>query len=100
MNGPCPDNIGGARVVAYAIVGPENIHLQGTRQIVDGQVMGAATALIVAQYKGEAAYYVFGVYGNDWASSTDTWHEDLDDAIEQLDWEYANLSKNIIWLHI
>ena len=97
MNGPCPNQIGGARIIAYAIIGKEHTHLQGTTQIVNGQVMGAATAMIIAQYDGEDSYYVFGVYGKDWISSTDTWHENLNDAIEQLDWEYSGLSKKAVW---
>ena len=28
---------------------------------------------------------------------TDTWHDDLDDALAQLDWEYEDLSKNLVW---
>ncbi len=97
MKGKCPKEIGGADVIAYAVVKTENLHKGNTKQIVAGRIMGVATAMIIAQYEGDSAYYVFGCYSDEWATETDTWHEDLEDAIEQLDWEYENLSKNIVW---
>jgi hypothetical protein len=53
--------------------------------------------MIIAQYDGDTSFYVFGVYGAVWASETDTWHEELEDAVDQLDWEYRGLSKEIVW---
>jgi len=97
MIGECPKEIGGAKVVAYSIVGAENPRTGNTAQIVAGVTKGAATAMIIAQYANDTAYYVFGCYGDKWASETDTWHEDIEDAVEQLDWEYRNLSKNLVW---
>lgn len=97
MNGDCPEQLGGATVVAYAIVGKSNTHTKNTEQIVSGKVMGAARAMVIAQSEGDSGYYVFGSYTQDWASETDTWHEDLESAVDQLDWEYQGLSKNIVW---
>lgn len=98
MEQQCPEKLGGANVVAYAIVQPENTHLQRTKQIVAGQILGAAVAMVIAQYDGEPNYYVFGIYGDTWTPGSDTWHEELDDAIAQLDWEYKDLSQNLVWL--
>ncbi len=97
MNGECPKEIGGANVIAFAIVKPENTQTGNTVQIAAGETKGAATAMIIAQYDNDSSYYVFGCYNQEWATETDTWHEDLQDAVEQLDWEYENLSKNIVW---
>jgi len=49
--------------------------------------------MIIAQYKNDESFYVFGCYSQEWATETDTWHQDIEDAIEQLDWEYENLSE-------
>ena len=97
MNGKCPDTLGGAKVIAYAIVGDSNRHTGKTKQIIAGELMGGASAMVIAQYEGDSSYYVFGCYSNEWQSMTDTWHEDLDDAVAQLDWEYEDLSRNLIW---
>ena len=97
MNRKCPRQLGGANVVAYAIVEKNNIHTKNTTQIVSGKVMGAACAMVIAQIDGDSGYYLFGSYSQDWASETDSWHEDLESAIDQLDWEYQGLSKNIVW---
>jgi len=97
MNGECPKELGSAKVIAYAVVKPENMHTGNTKQIVAGITKGSATAMIIAQYEGDDSFYVFGCYSQEWATETDTWHEDLDEAVEQLDWEYENLSKNIVW---
>lgn len=97
MNGKCPREIGGANVIAYAIVQKNNTHTKNTKQVVSGNIMGPASAMIVAQYTGESGYYVFGSYSSEWSTETDTWHEDLESAVEQLDWEYEELSKNIVW---
>lgn len=97
MNGECPKEIGGAKVIGFAVVEPEYKHTGNTKQIVAGETKGVATAMIIAQYENDSAYYVFGCYSQEWTTETDTWHEDLDDAVEQLDWEYEDLSKSIIW---
>lgn len=97
MKGECPKEIGRAKVIAYSLVGSENPRTGNTAQIVAGTTKGTATAMIIAQYDNDTAYYVFGCYKNEWITETDTWHEDLEDAIEQLDWEYTNLSKNLVW---
>ncbi len=97
MNGECPKEIGGANVIGYAIIGSDNTRTGNSKQIVAGETKAAATAMIIAQYDNDSAYYVFGCYGPEWATETDTWHEDLEDAIEQLDWEYENLSQKVVW---
>ena len=97
MNGECPGKLGGATVIAYAIIQPGNRHTGNTRQIVDGKETGPAKAMIIAQYEGEDAYYVLGCYSEEWEPGTDTWHQNLEDAIQQLDWEYEDLSKSLTW---
>jgi len=59
--------------------------------------MGAASAMVIAQQNGDSGYYVFGAYAEEWSTETDTWHEDLEAAVEQLNWEYRGLSENLVW---
>ena len=65
--------------------------------MVSGKLMGPATMMLVAKYEGDNGYYLFGTYGEDSNSGTDTWHQDLEDAIEQMDFEYEGLSSNLVW---
>ncbi|MEQ8848132.1 hypothetical protein [Botrimarina sp.] len=47
--------------------------------------------LIVAQYAGEKSFFLF--YCDDgWNVITDTWHQTLEDAISQANFEFENLS--------
>ncbi len=97
MKTTCPDKIDEANVIGYAIVSEQNKHLQKTKHHVSGKLLESAKAMVIAQYEGEDNFYVFGIYGDEWVTGTDTWHQDLEDAINQFDWEYQDLSKSIIW---
>ncbi len=97
MNGICPETLGGGAVVAYAVVGPENFQTENTKQIVGGRVMGSATAMVIVQYENDQNFYLLGVYGDEWQSETDTWHQKIEDAIHQMDHEYKELSRNLVW---
>ena len=57
------------------------------KQIVPGQTMGKMAGLAICQYDGETAYYLFGC-DSEWNTVTDTWHETLEDAIDQAEFEY------------
>ena len=83
-------------MIAYAIVGLENSHTGNTKQIVCGELMAAAKAMVIAQYDGEESFYLFGIYGDEWKEQSDTWHETYESAVEQMDWEYQNLSSKIV----
>lgn len=97
MNGECPREIDGAIVIAYA----ENIwpsrHTGNTQHNVAGQVQDAAKAVIIAQYEGDESYYVFSCYEENWVTNTDTWHQNLESAINQINFEYRGLSEHLVW---
>ncbi|MEZ5583036.1 MAG: hypothetical protein R3F37_09980 [Candidatus Competibacteraceae bacterium] len=56
MNGECLREIGGASVIGYAVVKPENIHTGNAKQVVAGEEMGPAKAMIIAQYKSDSVH--------------------------------------------
>ncbi|MGQ9547059.1 MAG: hypothetical protein ACUVWS_00380, partial [Roseiflexus sp.] len=51
-----------------------------------------AAGLAICQYEGETSCYLFGC-DSDWNAVTDTWHETLEDALDQAEFEYEGVSK-------
>jgi len=51
--------------------------------------------LAICQYEGETAYYLFGCDA-DWNTVTDTWHETLEGALQQAEFEYEGISRTWI----
>jgi hypothetical protein len=92
---PCPGIVGRARVICYSPIDERHRFTGGCKQVVAGQLMGAMTGLAICQYDGEDAFYLFGCDA-DWQSVTDTWHQSLDDAKQQAEYEYEGISKTWI----
>lgn len=90
-----PSEIDGAKVVLYTPVDERHRHTGNCRQVVAGALMGAAAGLAICRYEGDASFYLFGC-GPDWNVLTDTWHETLEDAKAQAEFEYEGVSAT--WL--
>ena len=88
---PVPSRIGGATVICYTPIDHRHRHTGNCRQIVAGVVQGAAAGLAICRNEGEDSFYLFGCDEN-WQSITDTWHETLEDAKHQAEFEYAGVS--------
>ncbi len=88
---PAPPTVSGAIVVCYTSIDSRHRHTGNTKQIVGGVVLGPASGLAICQYEGDTAYYLFGCDA-EWNSLTDTWHETLEDAKEQAEFEYEGTS--------
>lgn len=58
--------------------------------------MGAMAGLIICFNESEQAFYLFGC-DEDWQVVTDTWHQTLDEAKHQAEFEYEGISKT--WIH-
>jgi hypothetical protein len=54
--------------------------------------MGAMSGLAVGQPTEAQGCYLFGC-DSDWNVVTDTWHESVDEAKEQAEFEYEGISK-------
>jgi hypothetical protein len=88
---PPPTLVGGARVVRWAVIDDRQRSTGGCRQVVAGRLQGPAAGLAICQYDGEDAFYLFGCDGK-WNTVTDTWHETLEDAMKQAEFEYEGIS--------
>lgn len=88
---PVPAIVGGARVVCYTPIDSRHRLTGNAKQIVGGALVGPASGLAICQYEGDTAYYLFGCDA-EWNSLSDTWHETLEDAKEQAEFEYEGTS--------
>lgn len=89
-----PKEIGGARVALYTPIDERHRHTGNCKQIVAGVLMGSSAGLAICQYQGEDAFYLFGCDAN-WETVSDTWHETLEDAKAQAEFEYEGV--NATW---
>ena len=82
-------------MVCYSPIDQNHRSTGGCKQIVAGQLMGSMSGLAICQYDGEDAFYLFGCDA-DWQTVTDTWHQTLDDAKRQAEFEYEGINKTWI----
>ncbi|MBM4018279.1 MAG: hypothetical protein FJ288_08130 [Planctomycetes bacterium] len=87
-----PELVGGAKVVRWSAIDGRHRPTGNCRHIVAGVLQGPAAGLAICQYEGETAYYLFGC-DPEWNTVTDTWHESLEDALEQAEFEYEGVSE-------
>jgi len=87
-----PKEVGNAKVVLYTPIDKRHRHTGNCKQIVAGELMGVAAGLAICQYEGEDSFYLFGCDEN-WETVTDTWHQTLEDAKEQAEFEYEGVSE-------
>ncbi len=92
---PAPRQIGGANVLFYTPIDHRHRPTGNCKQIVAGILRGPAAGLAICQYEGEESFYLFGC-DSEWKSVTDTWHQSLEDAMAQAEFEYAGVSNS--WL--
>lgn len=59
--------------------------------------MRSMSGLAVCELPGAEAFYLFGCDG-EWKVVTDSWHESLDDAKKQAEFEYEGISNT--WHHV
>jgi hypothetical protein len=90
MNPP-PESVGHARVLLYTTIDARHHPTGATQHIVDGIVVGPAAALAICRYEDEPGVYLFGCT-SDWQVVTDTWHETVEDARDQAEFEYTGVS--------
>lgn len=89
-----PREIDGAKVLFYTPIDARHQPTGNCRQIVGGELMGASAGLAICRYDGENNYYLFGC-DEHWNTVTDTWHETLEDAKTQAEFEYMGV--NATW---
>jgi len=87
-----PSTVAALRVVCHTPIDARHRHTGDCQQLVAGQLMGPMSGLAICREKSEYAYYLFGC-DNDWQAITDTWHESIDTAKQQAEFEYEGVSK-------
>src|SRR5262245_54841164 len=90
--GTPPQYLDDARVLRYAIVG-DGVTPTGktVHRLHPSGVMGSAAALAIYQYDGDGCCYLF-YCDTEWNVLTDTWHESLEAAVKQAEFEYMGLT--------
>lgn len=58
-----------------------------TRHWINGEAVYDFTRLELATYAGQAGYFLLHIRSDD--TGTDTWHESLEDALHQAEWEFG-----------
>jgi hypothetical protein len=89
---PVPEFVGTAKVICFTPIDERHRHTGNCKQVVDGQLQGPAAGLLICQYPEDDGFYLFGC-DLDWNPTTDTWHQNLEDAKEQGDFEYEGVSE-------
>ncbi len=87
-----PESIDGARVVRWTRIDGRHRFTGACAHIVGGSTQGPAAGLAICQYEAESAYYLFGCY-EEWNSVTDTYHDTLQDAMGQAEFEYEGVTE-------
>lgn len=94
--GAPPSLLGGATVLCYTPIDQRHRFTGACKQIVRGELMGPMAGLAICQYAGEEAFYLFGC-DSDWQDVTDTWHQTLQEAQQQAEFEYEGVSKTWVF---
>ncbi len=81
--------IGGATTLLYTVIDDRHAKTGNTKHIVGGQLVEKINGLAICRYDNDPGYYLFGC-NNNWDSITDTYHDSIDDAKEQAEFEYTN----------
>jgi hypothetical protein len=92
-----PQLVGGYRLVCYSPIDERHRFTGQTKQIVRGVLMGAMAGLVICQPPDSQDFYLFGCDA-DWNVVTDTWHQTLEEAREQAEFEYEGVSQT--WISV
>ena len=86
---PPPSVIGNLRVVLFTPIDWRHQPTDNCRHTVEGEPFGPAQALAICRdSKGYSLFYCDA----DWEPVTDTWHQTLEDAKDQAEFEYRGVT--------
>ncbi len=91
-----PKEIDSFPVICYSPIDERHRFTRNTRQIVNGELMGAMSGLAICR-AAESEFYLFSC-DSDWNTVTDTWHESVEDAKKQAEFEYEGVGKT--WINV
>ncbi|MBB4635338.1 hypothetical protein [Longimicrobium terrae] len=84
------ERLGSLPVIAWTIIDARSRHTGNTRHIVRGGLAGPAAALAICR-NGDDGFHLFSC-DEQWQTVSDTWHETVDDAEAQAEFEYEGVS--------
>jgi hypothetical protein len=89
MNEIIPLYIDGAKTLFYTILDNKHLKTGKTKHIVDGNQVESIYGLSICKYENDPGFYLFYCDEN-WDVITDTYHESVEEAKEQAEFEYIN----------
>ena len=89
---PAPTIIDGAKVICFTPVDQRHHPTGKCRHIVGSIVAGPAAGLAICRDHNDAGYYLFGC-DESWNSITDGWHQTVEEAKRQAEFEYTGVSE-------
>ena len=82
-----PSQIGGAEVLYFTVIDERHRFTGACVQKVGGEVVGPLSRLAITKYAEGRGVYLFGC-DLDWHSITDTFHDSVEEAMDQAEFEY------------
>ncbi|OQP51154.1 hypothetical protein A4H97_03370 [Niastella yeongjuensis] len=82
--------------MAYLILTSNHSKTNNTKHYVGGQLLTDIRILAICKYEDAPGYYLF-YCGADWNEFTDTYHDSIEDAIDQAEFEFANTHSDWIF---
>jgi hypothetical protein len=89
MKRQVPNEIGEAKTLFYTEMDNRHIKTENTRHSVNRQLIENINGLAICKYDNDPGCYLFGCDEN-WSSITDTYHDSIEEAKEQAEFEYKN----------
>lgn len=96
---PIPALVGGAPVIAYTPLDQRHTPMNTTKPITQKADRSHPLGLAICRYTDQPGYYLFAC-DQDWNTLADTWHETLDDALDQAEFEYSGARATFIRTNI
>jgi len=82
-----PSEIGQAKVLEYLVLSDQHEPTGNTRHEITGEHIDQFHGLAICKYQDDPGYYLFYCDEN-WIERTDTYHDSLEEAKEQAEFEY------------
>jgi len=89
-----PTTIGGAKVIYYTSIDDRQIITGNTRHYYGDRLLKKTRWLAICKYIDDEGYYIFQGHGED-VELSDTYHDTLEDAIDQAEYEFKGISKTL-----
>jgi hypothetical protein len=73
--------------IRKAALGERHLRPGRTKHASNGQEFPPFTSLVICQSPGDAGFFLMHICEN--GRAADTWHENLEDALHQAEWEFG-----------